>query len=186
MLSKKKEAVRDSRIMKHKLRNDVIKMKEDEIKRKQERHEELKRQEQEIREKKEQKKREQEKKVKEYFEHKARMEEAEVRRAEALVKALEQKEREWIERLRETQNTQERTFVELECTLQQGSPGGLKSGVDSRNSVRPLSTDPQAESSGKSRGESFAVGQRSGELEGDSRVVKRSSSQRGGHKSSRR
>lgn len=168
LLHSKKEAVRDSRIMKHKLRNDVIKMKEDEIRRKQERHEELKRQEVEAKLRKDEKRREHERKVKEYFERKAKIEEAEVRRAEALVRALEQKEREWIERLRETQDNQERTFVELEATLQQGSPGGRPG----PQSSRPLSTDPQSDSSGKRRSDSFAFGK-----EGSGGKIKRSSSQ---------
>lgn len=185
MLSRKKEAVRDSRIMKHKLRNDVIKMKEDEIRRKQERHEELKRQEMEAKQRKEEKKREQERRIKEHFELKARMEEAEVRRAESLVRALEQKEREWIERLRATQDTQERTFVELEATLQQGSPGSKKGGPATKDSTRPLSTDPQSEMFGKRRSEGFAVGERPEEAEGAS-GMKRSSSQRAHHKNSKK
>lgn len=185
LLSRKQEAVRDSRIEKHKMRNDVIKMKEDDIKRKQERHEELKRKELEAKEKKEQKKREHDLKVKQYFENKARMEEAEVRRAEALVRALEQREREWIEKLKETQISQEKTFVELEATLMQGSPSSLKRGSQSvssdgsdggrRGSRRPGSTDPASESTGKHRAEAFAVGKRPGEASGAARVARSSS-----------
>lgn len=178
LLSEKKEAVRDSRIMKHKLRNDVIKMKEDEIRRKQERHEELKRQEMESKQKKEMKKREHDRKVKEYFEQKAKIEEAEVRRAEALVRALEQKEREWIEKLRSTQTAQERTFVELEATLQHGSPGAKMPDPGSSGSARPLSTDPQSESHGQKRAEAFAVDFQSDQADGGKRHIKRSSSQR--------
>jgi hypothetical protein len=177
ILSAKQEAVKDTRVMKVQLRNDVIKMKEDDVRRKQLRHEELKRQEIETRERKEQKKREQEKKIKEHFELKARMEEAEVRRAELLVRALEQKEREWIERLRDTQTDQERTYIELESTLQQGPgspPGSKKAGASTDSRERP-STDPQHGSA-----EAFPAGRGSRE-EGGARA-KRTSSGNGGQK----
>jgi hypothetical protein len=122
LASQRKMAVKDSRMMKAKLRNDVIKMKEEEVIAKQEKHRELREKELEARRKREEKKREHDRKVKEYYEAKAQREVEEVRRAEQLVRELEQREREWIERLKSTQQTQERTFVELENALKQDSP----------------------------------------------------------------
>jgi hypothetical protein len=122
LASQRKMAVRDTRMMKAKLRNEVIKMKEDEVIAKQEKHRELRERELEARRKREEKKREHDRKVKEFYEAKAQREVEEVRRAEQLVRELEQREREWIERLISTQQTQERTFVELENALKQDSP----------------------------------------------------------------
>lgn len=122
LASHRKMAVRESRMMKAKLRNEVIKMKEDEVVAKQEKHRELREKELEARRKREEQKREHDRKVKEYYEAKARREVEEVRRAEQLVRELEQREREWIERLKSTQHTQERTFVELENALKNDSP----------------------------------------------------------------
>lgn len=150
LLEQKKAEVKECRIKKHKLRNDVMKMKEDDIRRKQERHEELKRQERETRERMEMRRREKDRKIKEHFELKAKMEEAEVRKAEALVRALEQKEKEWIQKLRETQMNQEHTFLEIESTLQQGSGSpGRRQISNSEGSKRRSSTDVE---------DGFAVG----------------------------
>ncbi|RYG63878.1 hypothetical protein EON64_15095, partial [archaeon] len=88
---------------------------------KQARRERIKRMEEEARERKERERRERETKAREAYEARLRAEEAEARRAEQLVKALERKEREWIERLRAAQGVQESAFMQLERALT--SPG---------------------------------------------------------------
>jgi hypothetical protein len=170
LMMQKREIVKDSRITKHKLRNDVIKMKEDDVRRKQIRHEELKQKEMEVKLRREEKKREHEKRVREAFEKKAQAEAEEVQRASELVRMLEQKEREWIEKLRYTQVTQEQTFVELESALKNNSPEVLRHNNGDRlstenrsqggkQSYRLAHTSGSLSSSGRHQGpESFKLG----------------------------
>lgn len=125
-MMKRRESVEKLRDMKLKHRFDIIKEKQDEVKKKQAQAVIVKQREFEAKLRREKEKLDQERKIKEYYEAKVKAEEDEARRAEALVKALEKKEREWIDKLREAQQDQEVAFVELEQTLQKSdttSPG---------------------------------------------------------------
>jgi len=84
---------------------------------KQKKREEIRKMEEEIRIKKEQERREKERKIKEMYERKVLEEALEAKRAEKLVKALEKKEKEWIDKLRSTQYTQDTAFEQLEQAL---------------------------------------------------------------------
>ena len=121
VMMKKKQSVEQLREMKQKLREDAIRLKEGDIRKKQQMRLEVKRKEEEGRLRRQKEKEEFDRKAREYYENKVRAEEEEARRAEKLVQALERKEREWLERLRSTQTEQERAFHELENTLQGGS-----------------------------------------------------------------
>eukprot|EP01031_Cornospumella_fuschlensis_P035739 gene35739-43348_t len=122
---------------------------------KQARRERIKKMEEEARERKERERREREAKAREAYEARLRAEEAEARRAEQLVKALERKEREWIERLRAAQGVQESAFLQLERALtspghsQSRSPGrdaeaGGSGGMGRRSlSATSRSSDPR-------------------------------------------
>jgi hypothetical protein len=122
VLKKKQTEVEFVRELSHQNRQISIKLKEDDIKRKRELREKVREQEEQARIKREQEKLEHDRKVREYYEQKAREEEEEARKAEALVKALEEKEKEWIERLQLTQKIQENAFVELETVLTRDLP----------------------------------------------------------------
>jgi len=125
-MMRRRESVEKLRDMKLKHRFDIIKEKQDDVKKKQAQAVLIKQREFEAKLKREKEKLDQERKIKEYYESKVKAEDDEARRAEALVKALERKEREWIDKLREAQQDQEVAFVELEQTLQKSdnlSPG---------------------------------------------------------------
>lgn len=66
---------------------------------------------------------ERERVMREAYEKKAANEAAEAKRAEKLVKALEKKEREWINKLKEAQMVQENAFGYLENALTRESAG---------------------------------------------------------------
>ena len=95
----------------------IVKEQQGEVKRKQKKREEIRQAEAEMKKKREDAKAALDRKIQEEYESKALAEEAEARRAEKLVKALEKKEREWIEKLRLAQKTQEDAFGYLEGTL---------------------------------------------------------------------
>jgi len=97
--SKKKEEVTEMLMEKKFLTQQMIRDQEEEIRLKQFRRDEIKRMEDEQKRKKEEERQERERKVREMYEQKLLEEAAEAKRAEKIVKALEKKEREWIEKL---------------------------------------------------------------------------------------
>lgn len=127
VMKKKRQEVEQIRDQKHVLRDEMLKMKEADVKKKQKMRLEIRRKEEEARIKREEEKRLHDQKIKEYYEQKAKAEEAEARRAEKLVKKLERKEREWVEKLRNAQQVQENAFMELESALVHQSPDGTQS-----------------------------------------------------------
>lgn len=127
VMKKKRQEVEQLRDQKHILRDEMLKMKEEDVKKKQLMRVEIRRKEEEARVKREEEKRLHEEKIKEFYERKAKQEEAEARRAEKLVKKLEKKEREWVEKLRAAQQIQENAFVELETALVRRTPGTANS-----------------------------------------------------------
>jgi len=137
--SKRKEDVSAMLQEKKALTKLMLKEQEKELKEKQKKRDEVKKQEELARLKREQEKREQDRRVQEMYEKKAAMEEYEARKAEKLVKALERKEREWMEKLKQAQNVQELAFEQLESALlkesssmsKNGSPTGFAQGPES-------------------------------------------------------
>jgi len=115
--SKKKEEVNEMLMEKKYLAQLMIEEQEKLIQQKQKRREEIRKMEEDMKLKKEEEKRDKERKMKEFYERRVAEEAAEAKRAEKLVKALERKEREWIERLREAQTIQESAFEQLEGAL---------------------------------------------------------------------
>ncbi len=115
--SKKKEEVSEMIMEKKYLTQLMIEEQEKVIQQKQKRREDIRRMEEEMKAKKEEERREKERRTKEFYEKRVAEEAAEAKRAEKLVKALERKEREWIERLREAQTVQENAFEQLETAL---------------------------------------------------------------------
>jgi DNA polymerase III alpha subunit (gram-positive type) len=93
-----------------------------EIQLKQQRAEQVKRMEEEMKLKKEQEKQEREKRKKEEYEKKMKEEMMEAERAQKLVKMLEKKEKEWIEKLKSTQTMQDTAFEQLETALSTAVP----------------------------------------------------------------
>jgi hypothetical protein len=127
---KKKQDVDHVRDEKMQLREEMLRMKELDIKRKQQMRTEIRIREEEARKKREEEKRLHDQRIREYYERKAKQEEAEALKAEKLVKRLERKEKEWIDKLRNAQQIQENAYNELESalTLQaQQSPTGQHS-----------------------------------------------------------
>jgi len=117
LLESRKGLVMEMRGERKKALKAIVKDQQNEVKRKQKKRDEIRRAEEAIRKKKEADKAAHDKKVREEYEAKALAEAAEARRAEKLVKALEKKEREWIDRLKLAQKTQEDAFEYLEGTL---------------------------------------------------------------------
>mmetsp|Transcript_13326 Transcript_13326/g.13816 ORF Transcript_13326/g.13816 Transcript_13326/m.13816 type:complete len:321 (+) Transcript_13326:100-1062(+) len=117
VVRKKKQDVDQVRDEKLHLREEMLKMKELDVKRKQQMRTEIRIKEEEARRKREEEKRLQEQKIREYYEMKAKQEELEAIKAEKLVKRLEKKEREWIEKLRQAQQIQETAYHDLESAL---------------------------------------------------------------------
>lgn len=117
VVRKKKQDVDHVRDEKLHLREEMLKMKELDIRRKQQMRTEIRIKEEEARRKREEEKRIHEQKIKEYYERKAKQEELEALKAEKLVKRLEKKEREWIEKLRAAQQIQENAYHHLETAL---------------------------------------------------------------------
>lgn len=114
---KKKEEVGEMLMEKKYLAQMVIEEQEKAIQAKQKRREEIRKMEEEMKAKKEQERLEKERKIKEFYEKKVAEEAAEAKKAEKLVRALEKKEREWIEKLRQAQAVQEAAFEHLEEAL---------------------------------------------------------------------
>jgi len=117
VIRKKRHDVERIREEKQQLRKEMLHMKAMDVKRKQAMRREVRIRENEARRKREEEKRLHEQRVKEFYEARAREEEAEALRAEKLVKKLEKKEREWVEKLRAAQQVQETAFVDLESAL---------------------------------------------------------------------
>lgn len=115
--AKKKGEVVDMLMEKKFLTQMMIHEQEMEIKMKQKKRMEVKRMEDEMKRKKEQERIEKELKIKEYFEQKLSNEVEEAKKAERLVKALEKKEKEWIDKLRNAQVVQDKAYEELEYAL---------------------------------------------------------------------
>jgi hypothetical protein len=123
---KKKEDVDHVSYEKLQLREEMLKMKELDIKRKQQMRTEVRLREEEARRRRDEEKRLHEQRIRQFYERKAKQEEVEAMKAEKLVKRLEKKEREWIEKLRAAQQIQENAFHNLETALsrQAESPNG--------------------------------------------------------------
>lgn len=126
---KKKEEVSEMLMEKKYLAQMVIEEQEKAIQAKQKRREEIRKMEEEMKAKKEQERLEKERKIKEFYEKKVAEEAVEARKAEKLVRALEKKEREWIEKLRQAQAVQEAAFEHLEeaLTSKQSAPATRQS-----------------------------------------------------------
>lgn len=120
--NKKKEEVNEMLKLKETDAKRMIQEQEREIRIKQAKKDEIKRMEEEAKRKKEEERREKERKVKEIYEQKLKEEAAEAKRAEKLVKALEKREREWIERLKQAQTVQESAFEQLEYAILKEPP----------------------------------------------------------------
>ena len=116
---KKKQDVDHVRDEKSQLREEMLRMKELDIKRKQQMRTEIRIREEEARKKREEEKRLHDQRIREYYERKAKQEEVEALKAEKLVKRLEKKEKEWIDKLRQAQQIQENAYNELESALTQ-------------------------------------------------------------------
>lgn len=125
---KKEEDVRELQTEKKYLNQLILQEKEKEIATKQKKREEVKRMEEEIKLKKEKEEREKKKKMKEQYEQRLKEEAAEAKRAERLVKSLEKKEKEWIEKLKMAQDVQEAAFEQLEIALIKDQRGPASSG----------------------------------------------------------
>mmetsp|Transcript_25157 Transcript_25157/g.25358 ORF Transcript_25157/g.25358 Transcript_25157/m.25358 type:complete len:296 (+) Transcript_25157:274-1161(+) len=117
ILQKKREAAQRIQRQKQAMRMESLTQERIEHEKKQKQRELIRKQEEEIRQRKEMEKKEHEKRVHESFVAKCKQEEAEADRAEKLVRALEKKEREWIEKLRTVQVAQETAFERLESAL---------------------------------------------------------------------
>lgn len=134
ILEKRREDVLNLNSEKKLLTKQLIKEQEKDLRLKQKKRNDVRKMEEEARFKREEEKKEQERRMREHFEAKAAAEEAEVRRAEKLVRALEKKEREWMQKLQEAQKVQEAAFEHLEYALVKdpsmdsratGSPGDV-------------------------------------------------------------
>ena len=156
ILEKRREDVAHMNTETKFLTKQLLKEQEKDLRIKQKKRNDVRRMEEEARLKREEEKREAERKMREHYEAKAAAEEAEVRRAEKLVKALEKKEREWMQKLQDAQRIQESAFEHLEYALvkdtaqsvtsrggggvsAQGSPTGSREGGFSGSSDKKLS-----------------------------------------------
>lgn len=117
LINRRREGVTELKMEKKQMTQQMIDEQERQLRKKQEKREEIKRMEEAIRLKKEAEQREKERKIREYHEQRMLQEEEEARKAAKLVKALEKKEREWIEKLRQAQTIQESAFEQLESAL---------------------------------------------------------------------
>lgn len=115
--NRRREEVEEMVMEKKYLTQLMIQEQEREIQLKQKRRDEVRRMEEEMKAKKEQEQREKERKRKEMYAKKLEAEALEAKRAEKLVKALEKKEREWIEKLKNAQSVQDTAFEQLETAL---------------------------------------------------------------------
>lgn len=115
---KKKDEVNDVLQEKERMRRETMELQRIEFEKKRRRREMVREQEEMAKKKRDQERKEQERKTIQYYAMRAQEEEEEAKRAEQLVRDLERKEKEWIDRLRTVQETQEIAFVELENALQ--------------------------------------------------------------------
>lgn len=116
-MAKKRESVDNLRGQKVVLRKELVQMKEQDVKRKQEMRTLVRQKEDEARKKREIAERKHEAEIRQYHEAKAEEEAQEAKRAEKLVKKLERKEKQWIDKLKTAQHVQENAFMDLENTL---------------------------------------------------------------------
>ena len=116
-MAKKRESVDNLRGQKVALRSELLQMKEQDVKRKQEMRSVVRQKEEEARKKRERAERKHEEEIRKFHEAKAQQEAQEAKRAEKLVKKLERKEKQWIEKLKTAQHVQESAFHDLENTL---------------------------------------------------------------------
>lgn len=114
---RRREGVEEMVMEKKYLTQLMIQEQEREIMLKQKRRDEVRRMEEEMKAKKEQEQREKERRRKEMYAKKLQAEAEEAKRAEKLVKALEKKEREWIDKLKSAQAVQDTAFEQLERAL---------------------------------------------------------------------
>lgn len=124
---KRRQDAQELQSEKKSLTKMMLREQERELRAKQKKREEIRKLEEDAKLKREAEKREQDRKIREFYEAKARKEEEEAMRAEKLVRALEKKEREWMEKLRAAQTVQEIAFEHLESALLK-DPGGLIGG----------------------------------------------------------
>lgn len=129
--NRRREEVEEMVMEKKYLTQLMIQEQEREIQLKQKRRDEVRRMEEEIKAKKEQEQRERERKRKEMYAKKLEAEALEAKRAEKLVKALEKKEREWIEKLKNAQAVQDSAFEQLETALTTHDGRGPRSSFSS-------------------------------------------------------
>jgi hypothetical protein len=173
VVRKKKQDVDHVRDEKMQLREEMLRMKELDIKRKQQMRTEIRIREEEARKKREEEKRVHDQRIREYYERKAKQEEIEALKAEKLVKRLEKKEKEWIDKLRNAQQIQENAYNELESALTQQaqqSPTGQHQhyhhsgesfgSSQSNHSRDPGGTNHSSGSPGESRSKSGSLSQR--------------------------
>jgi hypothetical protein len=120
--NRRKEDVQEMLTEKKYLTQLMLEEQTREIQLKQQRAEQVKRMEEEMKLKKEQEKQEREKRKKEEYEKKMKEEMMEAERAQKLVKILEKKEKEWIEKLKSTQTMQDTAFEQLETALSTAVP----------------------------------------------------------------
>jgi len=178
---KRKEEVSEMLMEKKYLAQMVIEEQEKAIQAKQKRREEIRKMEEEMKAKKEEERREKERRVKEFYEKKVADEAVEAKKAEKLVRALEKKEREWIEKLRQAQSVQEAAFEHLEdaLTTKQSSAPGTRQSLDASVEQLQDSMESMNMMEGKkapsSRSPVSGTGSGSGSAPGKKRVVKKAS-----------
>lgn len=179
VVRKKKQDVDHVRDEKLHLREEMLKMKELDIRRKQQMRTEVRIREEEARKKREEEKRLHEQKIREYYERKAKQEELEALKAEKLVKRLEKKEREWIEKLRSAQQIQENAYHNLETALSRvghNSNGYLASSAPAES----FPASNLSHSGGSDRNpESGSPGSKSGSLSERDQARKKPTTRRG-------
>ena len=146
-MAKKRESVECLREQKVELRKELVHMKEQDVKKKQEMRALVRKKEIQARKKREKAERQHLAETRKYHEQRAEQEAQEAKRAEKLVKKLEKREREWIEKLKMAQQVQESAFVDLENTLVR-SPSSRKPAKDSFDQNPQTSSGPNSGRSG--------------------------------------
>jgi DNA repair exonuclease SbcCD ATPase subunit len=120
--SRRKEEVHEMLQEKKYLTQIMLQEQSREIQLKQQKREQVKKMEEEQRMKKEQERREKERKMKEMYQKKLLEEAQEAKRAEKLVRLLEKKEKQWIQKLKSAQTVQDTAFEQLETALSTAVP----------------------------------------------------------------
>lgn len=116
-MARKRESVEKLRTQKVEMRKELVQMKADDVKRKQEMRLAVREKEERARRQREKAEKKHMAEIRKFYEDKAEQEAQEAKRAEKLVKKLEKKEKEWIEKLKAAQQVQENAFMDLEQTL---------------------------------------------------------------------